>query len=125
MEDVAKRALKNIRFKTLIVKSMTKGNLRNHRSKERQDIRIVKTQVINVGLVHILPELVELSCMVHSVFFGCQTKYHLTVCASQRNKCCFKYESLIVQNNARVHFCNTQKESLANDLGKVDEVVKT
>ena len=125
MEDVAKRALKNIRFKTLIVKSMTKGNLRNHRSKKGQDIWIVKPQVINVGLLDILPELVELSCMVHSVFFGCETKYHLTVCSSQGNKCCFKYKSLIVQNNARVHFCNTQKEGLADDLGKVDEVVKT
>ena len=116
MEDVSKGTLKNITLKALIVKSVTKGNLWNHCSKEGQDIRIVQPQVINVGLFHILPELVELSCMVHSVFFGCQTKYHLTVCASQRNKSCFKYESLIVQQDSRVHFCNAEKEGFADDL---------
>ena len=125
MEDVAKRALKNVTLKTLIVKSMTKGHLRNHCSKERQDIWIVKTQIINIGLVHFLPELVELSCMLHGVFFRCQTKYHLTVGASQGNETGFKHKSLIIQQNSRVHFGYAEKEGLADNLTQVDEVIKT
>ena len=116
MEDVAKTALKDVTFETFVIKSVTKGDLRNHSSEERQYIWVVKAQVVCVGLLHILSGLVELPCLFHGIFFGCQAEYHLTVGASQGNETGLKNESLIVQQDSRVHFCNAEEEGFADDL---------